>query len=87
MLRWHRAHQGRAVADKAAGRDVTTGGLVKTLALRRLRRYPLDVDLEVSAAAGPGVRAALQHRQTGPTVAPGCDGGALGRGDADNIRS
>jgi hypothetical protein len=62
VLRWHRAHQGQAVADKAAGRDVTTGGPVKTLALRRLRRYRLDVDLD---ALLPHYRASGPHPSAG----------------------
>ncbi|WP_216090020.1 BPSL0761 family protein [Burkholderia sola] len=71
----------------ASGHEVAINGLVQTLALRLLRHYPLDLDLDVSAAALPGVWAAPQHRQTCPTVAPGCNSGALGQGDDDDIRS
>jgi hypothetical protein len=84
----------RAVTDArellqilASGQEATIGSVVQTLALRLLRHYPLDVDLDVSAAALPGVWAAPQHRQTGATAAPRSHGGTSGPGDADDIRS
>jgi len=39
----------------ASADEVTVRGLVQTMAMRLLRHYPLDIDLEVSAAALPGV--------------------------------
>lgn len=35
--------------------DVTIPGLVQTVATGLLRHYPLDVDLDVSASALPGI--------------------------------
>jgi hypothetical protein len=46
----------------ASGHEVAINGLVQTLALRLLRHYPLDVDLDVSAAALPGLWAAPHGR-------------------------
>jgi hypothetical protein len=45
-----------AIAD-----DVTVRGRLSEVAGRLLRHYPLDVDLEVSAAALPGVWAAPEN--------------------------
>ena len=42
----------------ASAEEVTVGGLVQTMALCLLRHYPLDIDLEISAAALPGIWAA-----------------------------
>jgi hypothetical protein len=39
-----------AVAD-----EITIPGLVRTVAVGLLRHYPLDVDIEVSASALPGI--------------------------------
>ncbi|MET3551970.1 BPSL0761 family protein [Burkholderia sp. 567] len=39
----------------ASADEVNVRGLVQTMAMRLLRHYPLDIDLEVSAAALPGV--------------------------------
>jgi hypothetical protein len=39
----------------AAAREITIPGLVQTVAVGLLRHYPLDIDLEVSASALPGV--------------------------------
>ncbi|WP_175930190.1 MULTISPECIES: BPSL0761 family protein [unclassified Burkholderia] len=39
----------------ASADEVTVRGLVQTMAMHLLRHYPLDIDLEVSAAALPGV--------------------------------
>lgn len=39
-----------ASADK-----ITIGGLVQSVAIGLLRHYPLDIDLDVPAAALPGV--------------------------------
>lgn len=39
-----------AVAD-----EITISGLVRTVAVGLLRHYPLDVDIEVSASALPGI--------------------------------
>ncbi|WP_319001452.1 BPSL0761 family protein [Burkholderia sp. AU39826] len=45
----------------ASADEITVRGLVQTMAMRLLRHYPLDIDLEVSAAALPGVWDAPQH--------------------------
>lgn len=71
----------------AAADEITIGGLVQTVALRLLRHYPLDIDLDVSAAALPGVWAAPAHRRPGSTAAPECQRGNHGKGDSDGIRS
>ncbi|KVS41514.1 hypothetical protein WK43_22920 [Burkholderia ubonensis] len=47
----------------ASADEVTVRGLVQTMAMCLLRHYPLDIDLEVSAAALPGVWAVPEHRQ------------------------
>ena len=47
----------------ASADEVTVRGLVQTTAMCLLRHYPLDIDLEVSAAALPGVWAAPEHGQ------------------------
>ncbi|WP_175942419.1 MULTISPECIES: hypothetical protein [Burkholderia] len=39
----------------ASADEVTVCGLIQTMAMCPLRRYPLNVDLEASAAALPGV--------------------------------
>lgn len=52
----------------ASVHEVTSGGLVQTLAPLLLRRCPLDADLDVSAAALLGAWGAPQHRRTGPKV-------------------
>ncbi|RQX90804.1 BPSL0761 family protein [Burkholderia stagnalis] len=45
----------------ASADEVTICGLVQSVAVCLLRHYPLDVDLEVSAAALPGVWGAPQR--------------------------
>ncbi len=42
----------------ASAHEITIGGLVQTVAPRLLRHYPLDIDLDVSAAALPEIWAA-----------------------------
>ena len=39
----------------ASADEVTIRGLVQSVAVCLLRHYPLDIDLEVSAAALPGI--------------------------------
>lgn len=70
----------------AAGGDITKGGLVQTKALRLLRHYPLDIDLDVSAAALPGIWGAPKHRRSSSTAASKFRSGTPGRGDADDNR-
>ena len=69
----------------AAADEITIGGLVQTVALRLLRHYPLDIDLDVSAAALPGVWAAPAHRRASSTAAPACQRGTPGRPSAEDI--
>ncbi|WP_319000289.1 hypothetical protein [Burkholderia cenocepacia] len=45
----------------ASANDVANRSRVQSVAARLLRHYPLDIDLEVSAAALPGVWAAPEH--------------------------
>lgn len=71
----------------ASGDEITIGGLVQTVALRLLRHYPLDVDLDVSATALPGIWAAPKNRRSGLTATRGCLRSTSGRSDADDIRS
>lgn len=49
----------------ASADEVTIRGLVQTTAMCLLRHYPLDVDLDVSAAALPGIWAAPTNRRVG----------------------
>ncbi len=69
----------------ASADEITIGGLVQSVALGLLRHYPLDIDLDVSAAALPGMWAA--PRRPASTAARECQRGTPGRGDADDIRS
>ncbi|MGC2966056.1 BPSL0761 family protein [Paraburkholderia aspalathi] len=39
----------------ASADEITIGGLVQSVAIGLLRHYPLNIDLDVSAAALPGV--------------------------------
>lgn len=71
----------------ASAHEITIGGLLQTVALGLLRHYPLDIDLDVSAAALPGIWAAPEHRRVSSTVAPERPGGIPGRGDANDIRT
>jgi hypothetical protein len=70
----------------ASAEEITIRGLVQSVALGLLRHYPLDVDLEVSAAALPVIWATPEQQHTGSTVAPECQTRIPGRRDADDIR-
>ena len=39
----------------ATAEEISVAGLVQTLAVRLLRHYPLDVDIDASASAAPGL--------------------------------
>jgi hypothetical protein len=52
----------------ASAEEVTIQGLAQSVALGLLRHYPLDVDLEVSAAALSRVWAAPEREGSGGTV-------------------
>ncbi|CAG9229862.1 conserved hypothetical protein [Paraburkholderia caribensis] len=67
--------------------EITIGGLVQTVALGLLRHYPLDIDLDISASALPGIWAAPKHPRSGSTSGSECPGGTPSPGDADDIRS
>lgn len=71
----------------ASADEITINGLVQSVAIVLLRHYPLDVDIEVSAAALPGIWAAPEHRRVGSTGAPECQRGTPGRPDAEDIRN
>lgn len=52
----------RKFLEMLASIDVAADdGRVQSVAARLLRHYPLDIDLEVSAAALPGIWGAPQH--------------------------
>ncbi|WP_310043062.1 BPSL0761 family protein [Paraburkholderia caribensis] len=71
----------------SSAEEVTIRGLVQTVALGLLRHYPLDIDLDISASALPGIWAAPKHPRSGSTSGSECPGGTPGPGDADDIRS
>jgi hypothetical protein len=71
----------------ASAHEITIGGLVQTVALGLLRHYPLDIDLDVSASALPGIWAAPKHRRAGSTAGPECQRDTRGRRDADDTRN
>jgi hypothetical protein len=68
----------------ASAKEITIDGLIQTVALGLLRHYPLDVDLDVSAAALPVVWAAPKQRRIGYVVVSDCANGTLGQGNADD---
>jgi hypothetical protein len=49
----------------ACANEITIDGLVQSVALGLLRHYPLDIDLDVSAAALPGIWAAPKRKRSG----------------------
>lgn len=49
----------------ASSDDMVSRGHVRSVAVRLLRHYPLDVDLKVSAAALPGVWVAPERSESG----------------------
>ncbi|WP_336298102.1 hypothetical protein [Paraburkholderia bryophila] len=67
--------------------EITVDGLIQTVALGLLRHYPLDIDLDVSASALPGLWAAPKRRRTGSTAAPGRATRNPGSTQADEIRN
>jgi hypothetical protein len=67
--------------------EITVGGLVQTVALGLLRHYPLDVDLDVSASALPGLWVAPKRRRPGPTAAPRRQTRSPGRCEADEFHN
>lgn len=69
----------------AAGGERTIGVLVQTEALRLLRHYPLDIDLDVSASALPGIWGAPKRRRSDSTAASEFRSGTPGSGNADDI--
>ncbi|WP_429325828.1 hypothetical protein [Paraburkholderia sp. GAS348] len=71
----------------ASAEEITIDGLVQSVALGLLRHYPLDIDLDVSAAALPGIWAAPKHRRAVSTAASECRRGSPGRLDSDDIRN
>jgi hypothetical protein len=66
--------------------EITVGGLLQTVVLGLLRHYPLDIDLDVSAAALPGIWAAPKLRRAGSTAAPERQTRIPDRCDTDEIR-
>jgi hypothetical protein len=68
----------------ASADEITVGGLIQSVAMCLLRHYPLDIDLDVSASALPGIWAAPNHQRAGST-APEFQRRIPGRRDADDI--
>ena len=52
----------------ASADEVTIRGLVQSVAVCLLRHYPLDIDLEVSAATLPGVWAVPERQRSNRTA-------------------
>jgi hypothetical protein len=67
--------------------EVTIRGLIESVAMCLLRHYPLDIDLEVSAAALPGIWAAPEHRRPGSAREAEFQRGIPGQHDADDARN
>ncbi|WP_083803834.1 MULTISPECIES: BPSL0761 family protein [Paraburkholderia] len=67
--------------------EITIGGLVQTVALGLLRHYPLDIDLDVSAAASPEIWAAPKRRRSCSTSAIERRTPIPSRSEADEIRN
>ncbi|MDR6469404.1 hypothetical protein J2777_003132 [Paraburkholderia graminis] len=67
--------------------EITIGGLVQTVALGLLRHYPLDIDLDVSAAALPEIWAAPKRRRSCSTSAIERRTPIPSRSEADEIRN
>lgn len=66
--------------------EVTIRGLVQTMAMCLLKHYPLDVDLDVSAAALPGIWAVPANRQATSAAAREFQICVPGQRDAHDIR-
>lgn len=71
----------------ASADEITIRGLVQSVAVCLLRHYPLDADIEVSAAAIPEVWVVPEHGQAVPTAARECQTSVLGWRDVDDVRS
>jgi hypothetical protein len=69
----------------ARGEEITIGGLVQTRAMGLLRHYPLDIDLDVSASALPGIWAVPKHLGPGSIAAIRSQSPVPGRCDEDEI--
>ncbi len=69
----------------ASAKQITIDGLVQSVALGLLRHYPLDVDLDVSAAALPGIWAAPKHQRAGGTAASECQKSSSSQLDSDDL--
>jgi hypothetical protein len=67
--------------------EITIGGLVQAVAMGLLRHYPLDIDLDVSASALPGIWATPKRRRTGSTAAIERQTPIPGRCAADEIHN
>jgi hypothetical protein len=63
----------------ASANEITIDGLVQSVALGLLRHYPLDIDLDVSASASPGIWAAPKHPRVASTAASERQKSSLGR--------
>ncbi|WP_253947498.1 hypothetical protein [Paraburkholderia xenovorans] len=67
--------------------EITVDGLIQTVALGLLRHYPLDIDLDVSASALPGLWAAPKSPRPGYTAALERATRSPGSTEADEIRN
>ena len=70
----------------ASADEVTIRGLVQTMAMCLLKHYPLDVDLDASTSALPGIWAAPANRRAGLSVAREFQTRVPGQRDAHGIR-
>lgn len=71
----------------ASADEITIGGLVQSVALGLLRHYPLEIDLDVSALALPGIWDPPKHKLSCSPAASECLRGTPSRGDAGDIRN
>ncbi|MBC8745338.1 MULTISPECIES: BPSL0761 family protein [Paraburkholderia] len=67
----------------ASADDVTIRGLVQSVAVCLLRHYPLDIDLEVSAAALPGVWVVPERQRSDGTAVAKQTGSSFLTGERD----
>jgi hypothetical protein len=67
----------------ASAKQITVNGLIQSVALGLLRHYPLDTDLEVSAARLPAIWGEPEHPEDGSASAAECQRRCPGQLDAD----
>jgi hypothetical protein len=70
----------------ASGDEIIINRLAQTVTLDLFRHYPLNVDLDVPAAAMPKSKPCRKHRHAGSTAPPKCQTRIPNERDADDIR-